>query len=209
MSQLDFYFDFLSPYGYFAAMRIDDIAKRHGMEVSWRPFRLGVAVVKVMGLKPNMQTPLKAPYIRQDIARLAQVLGLPLNPPERLLDPLPPALLFYGAPVASQPDLAKRLFAAYWGDGRDVSSPEVLVTIGASIGMSEDAVRAALNSAECRQKLTQQTNDAIEKGVFGSPTFHVSGESFWGVDRMWVMERFLRHGNKYLPMTGAELSTYF
>ena len=209
MSQLDFYFDFLSPYGYFAAMRVDDVAKRHGLAVRWRPFRLGVAVVKVMGLKPNMETPLKAPYIRQDITRLAKILGLPLNPPERLLDPLPPALLFYGTSLDMQPDLAKRLFAAYWGEGRDVSSPEVLVTIGASIGMSEDAVRSALSSAESRQKLTQQTNAAIEKGVFGSPTFHVSGESFWGVDRMWVMERFLRDGRKYLPMNDAELSIHF
>jgi 2-hydroxychromene-2-carboxylate isomerase len=75
--------------------------------------------------------------------------------------------------------------------------------------MSEDVVHSALNSADCRQKLTQQTNTAIEKGVFGSPTFQVSGESFWGVDRMWVMERFLRHGNKYLPMTDFELSSHF
>ncbi|WP_198085086.1 DsbA family protein [Variovorax sp. E3] len=110
MSVIDFYFDFLSPYGYLAAARIESVAARHGRAVRWRPFRLGVAVVKVMGLRPNMETPLKAPYILRDIARLAKVLDLPLAPPPGLPNPLPPAQLFYAAPEARHQNWPRRYF---------------------------------------------------------------------------------------------------
>ena len=56
---LQFHFDFISPYGYFASLRIEALAARHGRTVDWRAMLLGVSVMKVMGLKPLMDTPLK------------------------------------------------------------------------------------------------------------------------------------------------------
>lgn len=56
MRNIDFYFDFISPYAYFASTQIEAIALRHGYTVAWRPFRLGVTVTKVMGLKPLLET---------------------------------------------------------------------------------------------------------------------------------------------------------
>ena len=57
---IDFYFDFISPYGYLASTRIEHIAARHGRAVAWRPFLQGVTVLQVMGLKPLLETPLKS-----------------------------------------------------------------------------------------------------------------------------------------------------
>ena len=60
---IEFYFDFISPFGYFASLRIDALAGRHGRRVDWYAIRLGVSVVKVMGLKPLLETPLKGAYL--------------------------------------------------------------------------------------------------------------------------------------------------
>ena len=68
---LEFYFDFISPFGYFASLRIEDIAARHGRTVNWNPMLLGVTVVKVMGLRPVMETPLKSDYLERDVMRYA------------------------------------------------------------------------------------------------------------------------------------------
>src|SRR4051812_47873368 len=74
---IEFYFDLISPYGYFASTKIEALAKKHGREVDWKPVLLGITVMKVMGLPPLMQTPLKGDYIRHDKPRMASLLGVP------------------------------------------------------------------------------------------------------------------------------------
>lgn len=63
---VEFFFDFISPYGWFAAERIGGIARAHARAVAWRPLLLGVTVKQAMGLPPLLETPLKGPYIRHD-----------------------------------------------------------------------------------------------------------------------------------------------
>ena len=67
---LEFYFDFLSPFGYLASLRVDELAQAHGYKARWRSMLLGVSVLKVMGMKPLPQTPLKGPYLRRDLATI-------------------------------------------------------------------------------------------------------------------------------------------
>ena len=195
MRVIDFYFDFLSPYGYLASTRIEAVAARHACKVNWRPFRLGIAVVKVMGLRPNMETPLKGPYILKDIMRLAKVFGLSLAPSPGLPNPLPPAQLFYSAPPDVAPRLAEALFRAHWADGRNIGDVENLIAVGRSFGINETSVREAVSSPEIREILKERTEEAIARGVFGSPTFAVGAELFWGVDRLWLLDHYLSSGD--------------
>ena len=76
---VEFWFDFISPYGYFASTRIEALALRYGRAVAWRPLLLGVTVLKVMGLKPLPETPLKQDYIAADLPRLARLLAVPFR----------------------------------------------------------------------------------------------------------------------------------
>ena len=73
---IEFWFDFISPFGWFASLRIDDLAAKHGRTVEWRSMLLGVSVMKVMGLKPLLDTPMKGDYVRRDAARYARRHGL-------------------------------------------------------------------------------------------------------------------------------------
>jgi 2-hydroxychromene-2-carboxylate isomerase len=75
---IDFYFDFISPYGYFASLQIEQLAAKHGRSLRWHSMLLGVSVLKVMGLKPLLETPLKGDYVRRDMPRQARRLGLAL-----------------------------------------------------------------------------------------------------------------------------------
>ena len=83
---IDFYFDFISGYGYFASLRIDEIATRHGRRVNWNVTLLGVMVMKVMGLKPLLETPLKSDYVLRDAARYTRQHGLQPRAPRQRPD---------------------------------------------------------------------------------------------------------------------------
>ena len=94
---LDFYFDFISGYGYFASLRVEAIAARHGRSVNWHSMLLGVSVMKVMGLKPLLETPLKSDYVLNDAARYMRQHGLKLarQVSDPMMDPRPAARAFY------------------------------------------------------------------------------------------------------------------
>jgi 2-hydroxychromene-2-carboxylate isomerase len=66
---LDFYFDFISPFGYLASLRVDALATKYQRECRWQSMLLGISVLKVMGMRPLTEIPLKGDYLRIDIAR--------------------------------------------------------------------------------------------------------------------------------------------
>jgi 2-hydroxychromene-2-carboxylate isomerase len=192
---VSFFFDFISPYAYLASRRVEAIAACHGRAVVWRPFRLGVAVVKVMGLTPVMQTPLKSDYVRHDVRRLARMLGEPFagvdNP-----DPLPPARAMFAAPAALAGAFAKAMLYAQWAEGRQLGNPEVVIDVALRVGVDAELVAAAMEDPRTRERLNDNTREAVALGVFGSPTCVVGDELFWGVDRLWMLDRYLAAGER-------------
>ena len=199
MAPLAFHFDFISPYGYFASLRIDELAARHGRRVDWRPMLLGVAVMKVMGLKPVLDTPLKGDYIRRDVLRHARrhgiALGRDLN--ASVGNPLPPARAFYWVkqhcPGLEVP-LARALFHAFWAEGRDLSTPEKVAAVPLPGGLSPEEIAQGAASDEAATLLRNAVAASIKAGIFGSPTVVVDGEPFWGADRLGEVEEWLAQG---------------
>ncbi len=197
---LHFYFDFISPFGYFASLRIDALAARHGRSVLWHPMLLGVSVMKVMGLKPLLDTPLKGPYTATDVRRYARLhgntLGRATDAP--MMNPLTTGRAFAWA-RRHHPDAAKALaqamLHAYWVDGVDLSQPAALLGIAlpddvlATFSAAELA--AAAQSHEAAQLLRDEVDASLKAGVFGSPTVVVDGEMFWGVDKLEQVETWL------------------
>jgi 2-hydroxychromene-2-carboxylate isomerase len=196
---LRFYFDFISPYGYFASLRIEELAARHGRAVDWRPMLLGVAVLKVMGLKPLLETPLKGDYIRRDVLRHARrhgiQLGRDLN--ASVGNPLPPARAFYWVRKHRpelQAALVHALYHAFWVEGRDLSTPEAVAAITLPAGLDPEQLVEGTAGEEAATLLRNAVAAAIKAGIFGSPTVVVDDEPFWGSDRLAEVEDWLSLG---------------
>ena len=195
---IEFFFDFSSPYGYFASCRIDDIGKRRGRDVIWRPYLMGV-VMKITGSKPLVEREIIRDYSRRDIARSARRYGIAFNPPPPPF-PLPsiaPCRAFYWLadrdPLQAR-DFAQRVYAALFVDGRNISEADVVVDIAGDSGADAEATRAALGDQAVKDRLRQETDAAIARGVFGSPYVIVDDEPFWGNDRLDDVDRWLETG---------------
>jgi 2-hydroxychromene-2-carboxylate isomerase len=194
---LDFYFDYSSPYGYFAAMKIDELAARHGRDVNWKPILLG-AVFKITGGQPLPTLPLKGVYALRDIERSARFHGIAYHHPTKFPIATQAAARAFYWQHARDPALAKKLaqalYRAYFVDDRDISSPEITADVAASLGPRREDVLAALKDPAVKDQLKNEVDAAIKLGVFGSPYIVVDGEPFWGIDRFDQLERWLARG---------------
>lgn len=194
---LEFYFDFSSPYGYFAATRIEALAARHGRDTVWRPILLGV-VFKQTGGQPLPSIPIKGTYALRDIERTARWFGVPYRAPSRFPVSGTAASRAYYWLEERDPAAAKRLalavFQAYFAEDRDVSSPDAVADAAAAMGIARASLLEGIGSAPVKERLRQEVELAIARGVFGSPYIIADGEPFWGSDRLDQLERWLATG---------------
>jgi len=195
---IEFYFDFVSPYGYFGSTQIEAIAARHGRTVDWRPVLIGITVMKIMGIKPLTETPLKKDYLRHDAPRMAKLLGVPFKPHGRKGGNSLAASRAFLWLKARDPALAvrfaQRIYARLWVDGDDITEAQSVADVAATLGVDRHELLAAIGSPEAKEALKQAVDTAVAKGVFGVPYFIVDGEPIWGSDRLWMLEHWLQFG---------------
>jgi 2-hydroxychromene-2-carboxylate isomerase len=196
---IDFYFDFISPFGFFASLRIDVLAAKYGYTARWHSMLIGVSVVKVMGMKPLLDMPLKGPYIARDARRYARQHGIALarDPGANPVDPRPAGRAFNWL-QQHRPDAARvfaqKAFAAYWLQGRDISVERVVAEIVGEIGLTEAQVVEGIASEEAGRLLRANVEASLARGVFGSPFFVVGDEPFFGAEKMELLEQWLASG---------------
>ena len=196
---LDFYFDFISPFGYFASLRIDELAAYHQREVDWHSMLLGVSVMKVMGLKPLLDTPLKGDYIRREYARYVRRHGLTLKrrADDPMMDPRPCGRAFHWIKQhqpGREKELARILLNAYWVKGEDLGTAAAVAAAAAAGGFDASSLAHAIEGEEAGKLLRTAVDASIKRGVFGSPTVVVDGEPFWGVETLGSVEDWLKTG---------------
>lgn len=194
---IEFWFDFSSPYAYFAAHQIDALAARHGRAVAWRPFLVG-ASLKLTGMVPLTQQPLRGDYALHDWNRMARLYDLPFAMPARFpVISVAPSRAFYAVEAtapAVAPQFALDLFRALFGKGVDITDPERIGEIGAALGLDAAELAAATRDPRWKEALRERTDEAIAKGIFGAPYVRIGDEGFWGSDRLWMAERWLETG---------------
>jgi 2-hydroxychromene-2-carboxylate isomerase len=191
VAELEFFYDFVSPYSYLASTRVEAVAARTGATLRWRPFLLG-AVFKATGNRAPLETPAKERHMWIDLGRWARRLGVPLvHPP---VFPAAPILALRSALAAEAlgklVPFTHALYRAYWGEGRDLSRPEVISTAAAVAGLDGAALLAA--APGFKDALARQTQEAIDRGAFGAPALFVGDELFVGNDRLELVEEALR-----------------
>lgn len=192
-----FHFDLSSPYAYIASREIDALAARHGREVVWRPMLLGAAF-KAMGAPPISEVPLKGAYSIREFARSARFHGAPYRHPTPFpVSTVSAARVFLwldGRDPAAAKRLASAIYEAYFVEGLNISSADVVVAIAARQGLDAAQVTAAMADPAIKEALKTEVDAAIAAGVFGAPFFFVDGEPFWGADRLDQIDRWLATG---------------
>lgn len=190
--RLDFYFDYLSPYSYLANSQMSALSERTGAEVAYHPVLNG-GIVAATDNKPPPMVPAKLRYMGVDVPRWVKRFDIPYRPPGVLMNTL---RALRGAIAAQEdgdfPAYHEAMFAAAFGEGRDLSDLSTVLDVAAKAGI--DAPRLALRMEEpaVKEKLKAATAAAVERGLFGVPTFFVNDEMFFGVDHLDFVEEALR-----------------
>ncbi|WP_417844187.1 2-hydroxychromene-2-carboxylate isomerase [Thalassospira sp.] len=195
MSELDFYFDFSSPYGYLASERIDDFAARCGVTVHWRPFLIGAAF-KQTGQSPLISQPIRGDYFRHDMERCARLQGTPFKLPAKFpYAAVAPSRAFYwidSFDTKLAQKFAHDIYRGYFADGLDMSNPETVIATATRHEIDAGALRNAISDQKWKRHLREVIDQAIARGAFGSPFFFYRDEPFFGNDRMDQLEQWIK-----------------
>jgi carboxymethylenebutenolidase len=194
---IDYFLAPQSPWTYLGHARFVRIANAAGAKVNLRPVDLGGRIFPASGGLPLGQRPVqRQAYRLVELARFRDHLGLPLNLKPKFF-PVPgddAARLIIAADqaagTAAALDLTGRVLTAVWAQERDIASPATLAELLAEGGL-DAALLAASKSAAVQSLYDTYTQQALDAGVFGAPSFVIAGEIFWGQDRLDFVERWL------------------
>ena len=184
---VDFYFDFGSPAAYLAYTQLPKLAADTGATVVMKPMLLG-GVFQATGNRPPISVPLKGSYLFQDMNRYAKRYGVPLNMNPHF--PINTLVLMrgdVGLAMRNPDQLAAyrdAVFKAIWVDKLNLNEPAVVGTMLSQAGLDPAALMALASDAEVKEQLKTATQAAVDRGIFGAPTFFVGKEMFWGQDRL-------------------------
>jgi 2-hydroxychromene-2-carboxylate isomerase len=192
MRTIEFFFDYGSPTAYLAYTQLPGIAQRTGATIVYRPMLLG-GVFKATGNHSPVTIPAKGAWISKDIPRFAARYGVPFahNP----YFPINTLNLMRGAVAAdSQGRLvpySDAIYRAMWADKRNMEDPIVIGGVLRDAGFDPAAMMAMIGTAEVKDRLRHNTEEAVARGVFGAPTCFVGDAMFFGQDRLDFVEEEL------------------
>lgn len=195
-SPIQFFFDFHSPWCWFASLRIEALASRVGRPVVWRPMHLARLIERIDGRRPLEANPAFVHWFKQDMQDTAQALGLRLRYHPRF--PLRPARALRAAVLAAERGSAatfvQAVMHAYWSDEGDIESLDLLADLAQRCGIDGAEVMKAAVDERYRQAVDANTEEAQAHGVFGAPSFLCDDKLFWGNDRMDRLEAWATRG---------------
>jgi len=197
---LEFFFDCSSPWTYLAFQRVEEVARRAGAELVWRPILVGGvfnAVNPSVYEQRARPVPAKARYAAKDLQDWARLYGLTIRWPS--VFPVNSVKAMRGVIVAGEAGrlvaFARAVFEAYWSEDRDISKEEVLGDLARRAGLDAEALLARIADPEIKAALRTNTDELVERGGFGSPTLFVDGDDmYFGNDRLPLVEAALRRG---------------
>lgn len=196
---IDFYYDYSSPYGYLASMYIEQLASDIGRTVNWYPVLLG-PMFKITGSRPPANTALKGKYSVHDFARSAELFDVPYQHPAEF-----PIATVAAARATiflrhKHPELVgeftKQTYAQFFAHGKDIRDVAVLAALAKDLGADPEEMQQALADQKIKDELKQDIDQAIDRGVFGSPFMLIDNEAFWGFDRFEHIRRWVKKQNK-------------
>jgi 2-hydroxychromene-2-carboxylate isomerase len=187
-SELEFWYDFASPYSYLAASRIERITTGRPIRLVWKPLLLG----PIFKRRPQNASlfqevgPEEAKYRRRDVERHCELYGLALQWPSTYprSSLLATRLALIAADEGWCGEFSRAIFHASFADDHDIAAEQVVADVVQSLGRRAGDYIQRAGAPETKARLIAEVDHAIHKGVFGAPTFIIGDEIFWGNDRL-------------------------
>ncbi len=195
MKTFDFYFDFGSPAAYLAYTQLPKLCASSSAQVHWMPMLLG-GVFQATGNASPVSVPAKGRYVFVDFKRFADSYGVALNSNPHF--PIITTTLMRMATalqMKNDPQFALFLdavFKAIWVDVQNMNDPATVGQVLTHAGFDAAAMLGMANEQATKDQLKAVTMRAVERGVFGAPTFFVGEQMFWGQDRMEQVKAALK-----------------
>jgi 2-hydroxychromene-2-carboxylate isomerase len=187
-----FYFDFISPFSYFANQRLPQIAERFGRDIAFHVVDLAV-LKRAAGntAPPTRDIPIKLRYMKTDQARWARHYGIPVKSPAYYDS----GILNRGAFFAQSKDMIREyvtlVFHKVWGEGGHMTDEMLIRGVVHELGWNGDEFLRFTASDAATELYQSSTARAHQRGVFGVPTMIVGDEMWWGNDRLEFMKEEL------------------
>src|SRR4249920_2689249 len=195
MKSFEFWYDFGSTATYLAWTQLPALEAATGAKAIWKPMLLG-AVFQAAGNQSPANIPAKGKYLFVDFARFAKRYGVTLNRNPHF--PINTLLLMRGAIAlqmsgdASLMDYCHAVFKAIWVDSLNMNDPTTVAEALRRAGFDAQVLVALASEQTTKDALKAATQTAVERGVFGAPTFFIGDQMFWGQDRMDFVKEALQ-----------------
>jgi 2-hydroxychromene-2-carboxylate isomerase len=193
MTTIDYYIFPQSPYAYMGHARFAAIASKAGAQVRVLPMDAAKVFPATGGLPLAKRAPARISYRMDEMRRWKAHLQLPMH--------LEPAFFPVAGDAAARMIIASgdaamalsgAIFKAVWEQQRNIADEAELVAIATSVGLDGAALLSASKAEAIQAQYDTQSQQAIDVGIFGAPTFVINGERFWGQDRLDFVERALQ-----------------
>ena len=202
MSQgvIDYYFWLNSDWAYLGADRLKAIASQHSLDIRYKPIDLPNVYSRTGGMLLGDRSPERQNYRVIELKRWCRTLDIHVNPKPKYM--CPNADLASCIVIAADRsgidvhDLYKAILRAQWCEERDISSTQTLVEILDSCGLGELGLIEKAISSDVVSQYRANTNEAVDAGVFGSPSYVFEGELFWGQDRLTLLNDAINLSNQ-------------
>ena len=181
----EFYFDFGSPYTFLAHKGIRKIEKENSIKIKYMPVLLG-ALLKLTGVKANIDVPIKGKYMIKDCKLWAEKYNIEFKFNNYF--PIITLNLMRCALVAENKGFSQifinKIFDAIWKDGLNLNDNSILEKLLKNIDINPKNFLIEAIDLKIKNELKKRTDEAYKKGVFGTPSFIVNNKIFWGQDRL-------------------------
>jgi len=198
VAKLEFFYDYSSPWTYLAFTKVEEVGRRAGAEVEWRPILVGGIFNTV---NPSVYqfretpVPAKASYLSKDLKDWSDFYGLKILFPPSVF-PVNSVKSLRGALVALEhgkiSEYSHAVFAAYWSDDRDISRDDELTAIVRTVGLDPAEFFEKIQQPKYKDRIRENTEECMRRGGFGSPTMFVGDSMFFGNDRLVLVEHSLK-----------------
>ena len=191
---IDYYYATVSPWMYLGHDRLVALAKEHGARIVPKPVNFGEVFPASGGLPLSKRAPQRQAYRLIELKRWSEFLGKPMNLQPKFFPAngdLAACWILAAAEQGAEDAIALTgaIGRALWEEERDIADAQTLGDVAKRIRL--DPTTLAARARDMSTRYETMTKEAIDRGVFGAPTYVYQDELFWGQDRLDFLGRKL------------------